>query len=158
MWSLAFEKNVGDIIYNTSGKTRYTMPLIIDVWRMVTEDFEMLRLTPDFETLRLTCDFKTNQPDATFRNQTARRQPDAMFQSIASDASQTPARRNISKSGIRCKMSTSCIRLYFSVTMHQTCRMCCGQSWKWHIFWERTCDGFCRLHKECVAVAIHNCP
>ncbi len=24
---------------------------------------------------------------------------------------------------------------------------CCSQSWKWHMFWKRTCDGSCRLHK-----------
>ena len=69
-------------------------------------DLEMLRLTPDFETLRLICDFKT------LRQTPARRQLDAIFQNIASDARQTPARRNYSKSGFRSKISKSCARLY----------------------------------------------
>ena len=43
----------------------------------------------------------------------ARHQPDATFQNIVSDARQTPARHNISKSGVRRKMSKSRVRRYF---------------------------------------------
>ncbi len=28
-------------------------------------------------------------------------------------------------------------------------RCCCGQPWKWHMFWKRTCDGLCRLQVLC---------
>ena len=27
--------------------------------------------------------------------------------------------------------------------------MCCGQPWKWHMFWKRICDGLCRLQMFC---------
>ena len=66
------------------------------------------------------------QPDATFWNQAsgarqtpARRQPDTMFwnqafgawfQNIVSDDRQAPARRNVSKSGVRCNISKSSAR------------------------------------------------
>ncbi len=72
----------------------------------LAEDFEMLRLTPDFETLRLTFHFNT------LRQTPFRRPPEATFQNIASDTRQTPARRNILKSGVRCKISKSCARRY----------------------------------------------
>ncbi len=72
----------------------------------LAEDFEMLRLAPDFETLRLTCDFKT------LRQTPMRCPPDATFQNIAPEACQTPARRNILKSGVRRNISKSCARHY----------------------------------------------
>ena len=27
--------------------------------------------------------------------------------------------------------------------------MCCGQPWKWHLFWKLTCNGLCRLQVIC---------
>ncbi len=52
----------------------------------------------------------------------ARCPPDTTFQNIVSDDRQTSARCNISKSGVRRKISKLCVRHYnYSVTMRQTC-------------------------------------
>ena len=33
------------------------------------------------------------------------------------------------------------ISLYHMTTFQESFPNCCSQSWKWHIFWKRTCDG-----------------
>ncbi len=83
--------NFGDELYK---KLKYTIPPMIHLWSQSIvsgRSFEMLRLTPDFERLRLTCDFNTLRLTPAHQN-------------IVSDARQTQARRNVSK---------SCVRSYF---------------------------------------------
>ncbi len=71
------------------------------------------------------CDFKT------LRQTPVRCPPDATFQNIASDARQTPARRNISKSGVRRKILKSCTRRYIL----WPCVRCAVRVWLCRIAW-----------------------
>ncbi len=44
---------------------------------------------------------------------------------------------------------TVCLQTKLCKAINISKHSCCGQPWKWHMFWKRTCDGWCGLQVIC---------